>query len=179
MQGFSKALLDQHFKLYRGYVNNVNLLQNQLHTLVEQKKERSTEFADLKRHFGWEFDGMRLHELYFENLGGNGQLPTSGALKTAIEEQFGSLEAWKEAFIATGMMRGIGWVILYADVERGRLFNAWIDEHAEGHLATAKPLIVMDVWEHAYITEYGLNREGYIEAFFKNLDWNSVEKRFH
>lgn len=178
MQGFSSALLDLHFTLYQGYVKNTNLILQELDQLESSGKMRSYDYGALKRRLGWEFDGMRLHELYFENLGGKADPKSAPKLMQALESQYGSFAAWKESFIATGMMRGIGWVILYIDPMTKKLVNTWINEHDVGHLATCHPLLVMDVWEHAYITEYGLNREQYIQAFFKNIDWVVVNKRY-
>ncbi len=178
MKGFSDALLTMHFKLYEGYVKNSNLLYSQIQDLLKNGKDRSPEYAGLKRMYGWEFDGMRLHEYYFGNLGGDGKPNPSSPLYQKIVKQFGSYDNWKKDFISTGMMRGIGWAILYEDPASGNLVNTWINEHDLGHLAGGKPLVVMDVFEHAYITEYGLNREQYIQAFFDNLSWGIAEERY-
>lgn len=177
MEGFSDALLKQHFTLYQGYVKNSNLLLQKLSEMDRTKQNRTPDYAGLKRMLGWEWDGMRLHELYFSNLGGKEPLKAASGLYKRIAEQFGSFDLWKESFIATGLMRGIGWVILYEDPVSKRLINSWINEHDVSHLAGGNPLLVMDVWEHAYITEYSLDRAAYIEAFFKNIDWDTVEKR--
>ena len=122
---------------------------------------------------------MRLHEFYFDNLGGKDALDKSAPLYQRIAKDFGSYDAWKKNFIATGLIRGIGWVILYRDPQTGRLFNTWINEHHVGHLAGGAPLLVMDVFEHAYITQYGLDRAKYISAFFDNIDWAKVGKRYN
>lgn len=177
--GFKDDLLNMHFQLYQGYVKNTNLLLTQLKALEQQGKDRDYEYGALKRRFAWEFDGMRLHELYFENLGGEKPIDPSSSIYHAIVKAFGSYEKWKKSFIATGMMRGIGWVVLYQDPEKKRLINAWIDEHDVGHLAGGKPLLIMDVFEHAYITQYKLNREQYINDFFHTIDWRVIEKRYH
>jgi len=178
MNGFSDDLLTQHFTLYQGYVKNTNTLNDKLEALMKGGKDRTPDYAGLKRMYGWEFDGMRLHEYYFENLGGKSPLDPKSDLCKALVDQYGSYEKWKQDFAATGLIRGIGWAILYEDRHTGRLTNTWVNDHNLGHLAGAKPLLVMDVWEHAYITEYGLNRGKYIEAFFKNIDWDVVGKRF-
>jgi len=135
-------------------------------------------YGALKRRFGWEFDGMRLHEYYFENLGGKTPLSKDSTLFAALTDQFGSLDKWKSDFVATAMMRGIGWVILYRDPQTGRLMNVWIAEHDLGHLAGGDLILVLDVWEHAYLTQFGLDRATYIETFFKNIDWSTVQQRF-
>jgi superoxide dismutase, Fe-Mn family len=177
MKDFDPKLLHMHFKLYQGYVRNCNLVDTLMHKLAKQGKERSYEFGALKRRFGWEFDGMRLHELYFSNLGGKGKIPTHGLMEQ-VSLDFGSVREWKEDFKATGLIRGIGWVILYFDPVEDRLFNIWINEHDLGHLAGCEPLLVMDVWEHAYITQFGLDRAKYIDIFFDNIDWDIVTHRY-
>ncbi len=177
--GFSDQLLNNHFTLYKGYVTNTNTLTEKLAALGKEGKNKTPEFAELKRRFGWEFNGMRLHEYYFDNMIRGGSRQDSGArmMKKVIED-FGSVKDWEDDFKATGSMRGIGWTALYYDLQGGRLFNTWIDEHAVGHLSGASPLLIMDVFEHAFITDYGLKRADYIEAFFKAIDWNSVAGRF-
>lgn len=174
MEGFSNSLLKMHFKLYEGYVKNTNALLDQLSAL----DPISYEYGALKRRLGWEFDGMRLHELYFDHLGGSGTYDQKSPLILAIIAQFGSFEKWKKDFVGTGMIRGIGWAVLYLDPQSKKLFNTWINEHDVGHLAGGSPIIIMDVFEHAYITEYGLDRMKYIEAFFKNLNWSVANSRF-
>jgi Fe-Mn family superoxide dismutase len=178
MPGFSDALLKMHFQLYQGYVKNTNLLLARMRELELQDKDLSYDYGALKRRFAWEYDGMRLHELYFENLGGEEPLDKASDLYQKISKDFGSFEAWKKNFAATGMIRGIGWVVLYRDPQSGRLFNTWINEHDLGHLAGGEPLVVMDVFEHAYITQYGLDRSKYIGYFLDNLNWDKVEKRY-
>ena len=178
MPGFSDSLLKMHFQLYQGYVKNTNLLMNRFKELQAQDKEMSYDYGALKRRLGWEWNGMRLHELYFDNLGGKGAVDKSDALFQKIVKDFGSFEVWKKSFVSTGMMRGIGWVILYLDVPTGKLFNTWINEHDLGHLSGGEPLLVMDVFEHAYITQYGLERDKYIQAFFDNVNWSVVSQRY-
>lgn len=179
MPGFSDALLNNHFTLYQGYVTNTNKLLDALARLEREGKADWPEFSELKRRFGWEFDGMRVHEFYFGNLGGRGDLSQAGELRQVLEAQFGSYEAWEKDFRATGMIRGIGWVILYQDTATGRLLNFWIGEHDTGHPAGCTPILVMDVWEHAYMLDYGTKRAGYIDAFFRNIDWAAARKRLN
>ena len=178
MQGFSDALLKMHFQLYQAYVKNTNLLLGRMRELEQQDKDLSYDYAALKRRLAWEYDGMRLHELYFENMGGEDPLDKSTDLYQRIAKDFGSFEAWKKNFSAVGMMRGIGWVVLYRDIQTGRLINTWINEHDLGHLSGSEPLLIMDVFEHAYITQYGLDRAKYISAFFDNVNWEKVNKRY-
>jgi Fe-Mn family superoxide dismutase len=178
MLGFTEPMLQLHFKLYEGYVKNTNDLLQQLQELSDSGKEGSVAYGALKRRLGWEFDGMRLHELYFGNLGGNGTPDAKSPLYVKIVAQFGSFDRWKKDFIATGLMRGIGWAVLYLDPSQKRLVNSWINEHDVGHLAGGNPILIMDLFEHAYITEYGLDRAKYIDAFFKNIDWCVVQSRY-
>ncbi len=175
MEGFSETLLKNHFTLYQGYVNNTNKLNELLSNKV--KDATNPEYAELKRRFGFEFNGMRLHEYYFENLGGKVPLGKSSTLSKKLADAFGSYDTWEQDFKATGAMRGIGWAILYQDDATGQLFNQWINEHEVGHLAGCKPILVMDVFEHAFITDYGLKRADYITAFFNNINWKVVEGR--
>lgn len=171
-KGFSDQLLKNHFTLYQGYVTNTNKVADILSAMAKEGKTATPEYAELKRRFGWEFNGMRLHEYYFGNMiKGGKSIEKNTNLYKKIVADFGSYENWEKDFRATGAMRGIGWVILYYDGTEGRLFNTWINEHDGGHLSGAKPLIVMDVFEHAYMTDYGLKKADYIEAFFKAIDW--------
>ena len=174
-EGFSDALLDLHLTLYGGYVKSTNILVEKL-----ELAERGTpEYSEMQRRLGWEWNGMRLHELYFGNLSKNKTVISEELVSVKkITEVYGSREAWEEDFRSCGAMRGIGWVICAYDVQSGRLFNTWINEHDIGHLSGTVPLIVMDVFEHAFITEYGLDRSAYMDAFFSALDWNVVENRF-
>ncbi len=177
MEGFSETLLKNHFTLYQGYVTNTNKLLDTLEAMLKEGKTGTPEYAELKRRLGWEFNGMRLHEYYFENLGGKEGINKEGRLAKAISENFGSYEAWERDFKATGAMRGIGWVILYQDLSNGHLINFWINEHDVSHPAGCNPILIMDVFEHAFMIDYGLKRADYIEAFFKNIDWKAVESR--
>ena len=177
MEGFSETLLKNHFTLYQGYVTNTNKLMDSLAAMLKEGKVGTPEYSELKRRMGFEFNGMRLHEYYFGNLGGKGVLDKSGKLGRKLAEDFGSYEDWERDFKGTGTMRGIGWAILYQDNLTGKLFNQWINEHETGHPAGCVPILVMDVFEHAFMTDYGLKRADYIEAFFKNINWNVVESR--
>ncbi|MEW6741004.1 MAG: Fe-Mn family superoxide dismutase [Nitrospirota bacterium] len=177
MEGFSETLLKNHFTLYQGYVTNTNKVLDTLDAMLNEGKTGIPEFAELKRRLGWEFNGMRLHEYYFENLGGKGEINKDGKLGKKMAADFGSYEAWEKDFKATGTMRGIGWAVLYQDITNGRLMNFWINEHDVSHPAGCNPILIMDVFEHAFMIDYGLKRADYIEAFFRNIDWNTVEAR--
>ena len=176
--GFSDLLFKNHFTLYQGYVKNTNKLSDLLATLAEEDKLATPEYAEMKRRFGWEFNGMRLHELYFGNMANGGAaLDDSSMLAQKLTAQFGSVAGWEKDFKASGTLRGIGWTILYHDPAGDKLFNTWVTEHDMGHLAGCTPLLVLDVFEHAYISDYGLKRADYIEAFMKAVDWKTVGDR--
>lgn len=177
MEGFSETLLKNHFTLYQGYVTNTNKLLDNLDAMMKEGKSGTPEFAELKRRLGWEFNGMRLHEYYFENLGGRGEIDKNGRLAKRLIEDFGSYEAWEKEFRSVGAMRGIGWAVLYQDINNDRLINFWINEHDVGHPAGCNPILIMDVFEHAFMIDYGLKRADYIEAFFKNINWDVVGAR--
>lgn len=177
MEGFSETLLKNHFALYQGYVTNTNKVLDALDQMLKADKTGSPEFAELKRRLGWEFDGMRLHEYYFENLGGRNPIDKNGKLAKKLAADFGSYEAWEKDFKATGSMRGVGWTALYQDSASGLLINFWINEHDVSHPAGCKLLLIMDVFEHAFVLDYGLKKADYIGAFFKNINWAAVEQR--
>lgn len=173
LNGFSDMMLKNHFTLYEGYVANTNKLLD----LLKAKEGGTPEYNELKRHYGWEWNGMRLHELYFGNLTKENTTLNEAELKGLLEYTWGSFENWEKDFRSTGMMRGIGWVILYLDTEAYTVFNVWVTEHDMGHLAHCTPLLVMDVWEHAYMTDYQIKRADYINTFMQSIDWGVVEKR--
>ena len=176
--GFSDTLLKNHFGLYEGYVKNTNTLIEKLDGMAKEGKFGTPEYNELKRRFGWEYNGMRLHELYFGNMiKGGVKAPEHSPLCDKIALQWGSCELWAKDFKATGAMRGIGWAVLAHDKESDRFFNVWINEHDVGHLAGATPILVMDVFEHAFMLDYGVKRADYIEAFWKAIDWDVVTAR--
>jgi Fe-Mn family superoxide dismutase len=157
----------------------VNKLNEQLAEMQSGGKAPTPMWAELKRHLGFEYNGMRLHEDYFENLKADAApLEQSRALAAAIERDFGDVKAWREEFVSVGQIRGVGWAILYQDPENGRLTNHWISLHEEGTLAGFRPILVMDVWEHAFMVDYKVTeRAKYIEAFMANVDWARAERR--
>ena len=177
MEGFSEQLLKNHFKLYQGYVKNTNDVLGMLDVLRKEEKAGSYQYGELKRRLGWEFNGMRLHELYFDNLGGQKPLDKDNEITELLKPHFGSVEAWREDFKSTGGMRGIGWVVLYYDPRARRPINFWINEHDTAHPSGCPPLLVMDVWEHAFMIDYGLDKASYIDAFLKNINWDVVKER--
>lgn len=176
--GFSDQLLKNHFTLYQGYVKNTNDLSANLAQAEKGGWLGMPGYAELKRRFGWEFDGMRLHEYYFGNMSKSSEpIDNSSKFVEKVVKDFGSYEAWEKDFRATAAMRGIGWVVLYHDPMADRLFNVWINEHDTGHFAGCTPILIMDVFEHAFMLDYGTKRADYIEAFMKAIDWNVVDSR--
>lgn len=176
--GFSDKALQTHFTLYQGYVTNTNKLSDELKKLAETDQLATPYFAEMKRRMGWEFNGMRLHELYFGNLKNGGATLASGsALHNKISQDFGTFDHWQKEFQATGAMRGIGWAVLCYDRLADKLFNVWVNEHDVGHLAGTTPIVVLDVFEHAFLIDYGTKRADYIAAFMKALDWKKAEER--
>lgn len=174
-EGFSDVLLRNHFTLYEGYVSNTNKVSE----LLKSTEVGTPVYNELKRRFGWEWNGMRLHELYFGNMIKGGMiLDKKSIFATKIAERFGSFEAWEKDFMGTGSMRGIGWAILFYDKNDGRMFNVWVGEHDAGHLVGAMPILVMDVFEHAFALDYGIKRADYISAFWNAIDWKVVNDRF-
>lgn len=178
-KGLSDGLLKTHFSLYQGYVTNTNQLVERLNQLVEGGKTGTPEYGELKRRFGWEFNGMRLHEYYFGNITKDATpLDERSSLFKKLVNDFGGRSLWEKDFKATGALRGIGWAVLSYDSMESRLFNVWINEHDAGQLSGTDPLLIMDVFEHAYIVDYGIKRSDYIETFFRSVDWKEVAARF-
>ncbi len=182
LQGISDKTLEMHFKLYEGYVKETNNLMEKLEQISQGDELREADrlpFEELTRRLGFEHNGMVLHERYFGNLKRDGGEPERGsAFVAAVVRRFGSYEAWKRDFINIGKMRGVGWAICYQDPQRNQLSNHWVTLHEVGNIAGFKPLVVMDVWEHAFLLDYApADRSKYIEAFFSNIDWTTVERR--
>jgi superoxide dismutase, Fe-Mn family len=180
LQGISDQQIEIHLGLYGGYVTNTNKVNEQIAELLKAGKAATPEFAELNRALGFEYNGMILHEYYFGNLTANGTgEPKSGsAVLKAIEGTFGSWDNWLADFKGVGTMRGVGWAVTYLDPTTERVSNHWITLHQTGHPAGFKPLLVMDVWEHAFMVDYKPSeRAKYIDAFFSNIDWQAVEKR--
>ncbi len=177
LDGISDEQIQQHWQLYEGYVSNVNTLNKRLSTFV-QKADFGPEYCEMKRRLGFEYNGMILHEHYFSVLKPGRHLPEEGSeLSGMLEEAFGGFETWRREFTAIGKMRGIGWAVLYFDPLHETCSNHWITLHEDGHPAGFAPLLVMDVWEHAYMVDWGADGKGdYISAFFKNIGWNKVSE---
>ena len=184
LQGISDKTLEVHFKLYEGYVKETNNLTQRITEFIQDgnvDQEEMPAYSELTRRLGFEYNGMVLHEYYFDNLksgGGIGDPQKSSQFLKAAESTFGSYEIWKADFVGIGKMRGVGWAICNQNPANGRLSNHWITLHETGNVAGFSPILVMDVWEHAYLLDYKpADRPKYIEAFFSNIDWSAAEKR--
>lgn len=185
LNGISDKTLEMHFKLYEGYVKQTNLLNEKISEFLKDGKidhEEMPAYSEITRRLGFEFNGMVLHEYYFDNLkkGGGGDAKATSSFFQAAESSFGSYDLWKADFVGIGNMRGVGWAMCDQDPTNGRLSNHWITLHEVGSVAGFTPILVMDVWEHAFLLDYKpAERPKYIEAFFSNIDWSSVEGRLH
>jgi Fe-Mn family superoxide dismutase len=178
LPGLSEKQIAEHIKLYNGYVKNLNELNMRLEKMQQDPAADAYVVAELRRRIGFEFNGARLHDYYFGDLGGNGVL-ADGGLKSALATQYGSYENWLKDFKACAMSRGTGWAILAYDADAKRLFNIWVTNHEQGHLAGAKILVALDVWEHAFLFDYiPAQRKDYVDAYLANLDWKKIATRF-
>ncbi|HET7710384.1 MAG TPA: Fe-Mn family superoxide dismutase [Thermoanaerobaculia bacterium] len=182
LEGISNRTLEMHLKLYEGYVTNTNLLTERISELLsdgEVDQEEMPAYSELTRRLGFEYNGMVLHEYYFGNMkkGGGGE-PPKGAFRSAVEASFPSEEIWRTDFVSVGKMRGVGWAIAFMNPATRAISNHWVELHQTGHVAGFVPLLVMDVWEHAFLLDYKpADRPKYIDAFMANVDWAAVEQR--
>lgn len=175
LKGISDEQIEQHWHLYEAYVKNTNDLLDEL----EEAKPGSRHWAEMKRRLGFEFNGMVLHEYYFGNLASGAEMSPGSALGGGLVEAWGDIAAWREDFAKTAEMRGIGWAILYCDPVPCRLFNWWVSDHEVNHPAGLRPILVLDVFEHAWMVDYGAGeKDKYVEAFLRNVNWEIVEERF-
>lgn len=180
LKGISQKNIDEHLKLYAGYVKNTNLILSELATNKSTEIEAQYSASELQRRLSFEFDGMRNHEYYFSSFeGGASPLNSEGKLYQAIEQQWGSFDEWLTQFKKLAMTRGVGWAILYHDTQSGNLLNAWIEEQHLGHLVGLTPVLTLDMWEHAYVYDFPTSeKKSYVEAFFENINWNVIEHNF-
>ena len=184
LNGISDETLEMHFKLYQGYVKETNKLTEAINKFIQDgnvDQEEMPAYSELTRRLGFEYNGMVLHEYYFDNLksgGGTSDPERTARFAQAAADSFGSYDIWKADFVGIGKMRGVGWAICYQNPANGRLSNHWISLHETGNVAGFTPILVMDVWEHAFLLDYKpAERPKYIEAFFSNIDWQAVEQR--
>ncbi|HEV7484326.1 MAG TPA: superoxide dismutase [Thermoanaerobaculia bacterium] len=181
LTGISDKTLEMHFKLYEGYVTNTNLLTEKINEILadgQVDKEEMPAYSELTRRLGFEYNGMVLHEYYFANMKQNDGGDASSGFRAAVERSFPSFDIWRTDFVSVGKMRGVGWAICYLDPANGRVSNHWIELHQNGNVAGFVPLLVMDVWEHAYLLDYKpADRPKYIDAFLASVDWGVVEGR--
>jgi Fe-Mn family superoxide dismutase len=183
LQGISDKTVNLHLSLYEGYVKATNMLQGKIAEFLKDgtvDQEELPAYSELTRRLGFEYNGMVLHEYYFDNLTPQASVKpesTSSFLRRA-EASFGSYERWKTDFVSVGKMRGVGWAVCLQDPASGRLTNHWITLHEHGIVAGFKPVLVMDAWEHAFLLDYTPAQRGqYIEAFFSNVNWRNVDRR--
>jgi len=179
LKGISAKNIEEHLKLYAGYVKNTNII---LQKIEELRKDELNAYllTELQRRFAFEFGGVKNHEYYFSSLSdGHTELPENSELKKAIEKDFGSFENWLNIFKGLAMTKGIGWAMLSYDKQTRQLLNHWVDEQHIGHLVSTSPILALDMWEHAYVYDFPTSeKKKYIEAFFENLNWNMIEKNF-
>ncbi len=180
LKGISAKNIEEHLKLYAGYVKFANYVQTQIAELSKDADKNAYELGELQRRFAFEYDGMRNHEIYFSQFeGGMMGLADGSAFKAAVEKEWGSFDAFLARFKTVAMTRGIGWAMLYRDAESGHLLTQWVDEQHLGHLQGLKPILALDMWEHAFVYDFPTSeKKKYVEAFFENLNWQKVEERF-
>jgi Fe-Mn family superoxide dismutase len=180
LKGISAKNIEEHLKLYAGYVKHANLILEKIKEYMADSEKNAYVIGELQRRFGFEFNGMRNHEYYFKSLeNGSKSLPENSQLKKAIEKEVPSFDIWLAGFKALAMTRGIGWAVLYWDREIKKFIPAWIDEQHMGQLNGLDWILGIDMWEHAYIYDYPTSeKKKYIDAFFENLNWEAIEKNF-
>ncbi len=180
LKGISAKNIEEHLKLYAGYVKNTNLIFEKVGELMADPEKNIYIVGELMRRVGFEFNGMRNHEKYFESLsGGPKELPAGSVFKKEMEKQAGSVEAWLGGFTHLAMTRGVGWAVIYWDKESKQLIPAWIDEQHMGQLNGLSWILGIDMWEHAYVYDYPTSeKKKYIDAFFANLNWEVIEENF-
>jgi Fe-Mn family superoxide dismutase len=180
LAGISDKSVQEHIGLYEGYVKNFNAISTLIEEFLADPDKYALAIAELRRRHSFEFDGMKLHELYFAQLeGGAKALDATSPLAQALTAHWGSADAAVKRMTQTGMMRGPGWSILYYNPESKAFHMSFVGEQHQGHLATLPIIAALDVWEHAFLLDYGAQGKGkYIEAFFNNLNWSVIEQRF-
>ncbi len=180
LQGISAKNIEEHLKLYAGYVKNANLINEKIGELMADPEKNAFVLGELHRRFSFEFNGMRNHEYYFASLSGGAKaLPSGSKLKAAIEKQAPSFEKWLASFKFLATTRGVGWAVLGWDSDTEQFVHIWVDEQHVGQLNGVCWILGIDMWEHAFVYDYPTSeKKKYIEAFFENLNWEEIEKNF-
>ncbi len=178
VKGVSREALDDHLRLYRGYVENTNRLLT-VALAAKANQGRQSDPEDWVHRLAFEFNGMVLHELFFEQLRGPGSvLPSDGELAEAADNSFGSVRGWHDDLITVARTRGTGWVVSARDWENNCLLTYWVEQHHIGTPAGLQPVFVLDLWEHAYLRDFGVRgREQWVETVLENTDWRVVAER--
>lgn len=178
LNNISNDQIEVHLTLYNGYVTRSNKLNDTLASMINEGKTAAAEYQELKRRAGWEHNGVILHELYFDNLSSAGGTGEGSKFASAISKQYGDFATWKADFAASAKMPGIGWVVCYHDPVRGAFDNYWIDRHDVGHPAGYKPVVVIDMWEHAWSAYLKPTEKAkYVDDFFANMNWAAIDGR--
>lgn len=182
INGISAKTIEEHLKLYAGYVKHTNLILTKIAELSKTPEEATANvymIGELRRRLGFEFGGMRNHELYFEQFEGGFKKTENTALENKMNEQWGSLDNWLVEFQQLAMTRGVGWAILYRDDVAGNLVNTWVNEQHDGHLPGLTPLVLLDMWEHSYMLDVPPSeKKKYVEAFIAGINWETVAARY-
>jgi len=180
LKGISEKNIQEHLKLYAGYVKNSNLILEKINEPAQDVEKNAYALGEIQRRFGFEYNGMRNHEVYFASLeGGAKNLSEDSELKKAITEEWGSFDLWQNRFKSIALTRGIGWAMLYYDRKETRLLSTWVDEQHLGQLQDCTLILALDMWEHSFVYDYSTSeKKKYVEAFFENLNWEVVEKNF-
>jgi Fe-Mn family superoxide dismutase len=180
LNGISEKQIEEHLKLYEGYVKHTNLISEKQKELSQEEQKNSYAIAEITRRLGFEFNGMRMHEYYFEQLEeGSKNLNENSLFANFIKEKYADFDSALLKIKNSIKLRGIGWVVVYYDKQIKELKMAWVDEHQNGQLAGLPIIIVIDMWEHAFMVDYlPSEKSKYTDAFFENLNWEVVEKRF-
>jgi Fe-Mn family superoxide dismutase len=180
LKGISQKAIDEHLKLYAGYVKNANLIIDKIGEYSADSEKHAYALGEIQRRFSFEFCGIRNHEYYFRSLeGGAKPLAAGSAFKAQMEKQAPSFEIWLNSFKAVAMTRGIGWAMLVWDPNAQQLTTAWVDEQHLGQLADTRPILLLDMWEHSFLFDYvPAEKKKYVEAFFENLNWEVIEQNF-
>ena len=177
LKGISAKTIEEHLKLYAGYVKNSNLIIEKIAELKQDPDKNAYMLGEVNRRFGFEYNGMRNHEVYFDSLEGGPTTLSNGNLMKLIIETWGSYDAWLAEFKVIALTRDIGWAMLYHDRKENRLLNAWVDEQHLGQLQDCTLVLALDMWEHSFVADYQPSgKKNYVEDFFVNLNWANVEK---